>query len=110
MLLSPTASLAMHPIADVPVLTSWAGTPLSFVFLTPPAASHPIRTPELCFSVVHMHSGALVFSLAASFPQLTVSLYSLAGAGLRVWPLPSVGGYSFLLPECGGFLPLPFIF
>ena len=44
-LLNPAASRAVRPTPGVPALTSRAGASLSFVFLTPPAASHPARTP-----------------------------------------------------------------
>ena len=55
---------AKNPAAGVPALTSSVGTSLSFVFLTLPAASRPrAHSRALCFSEVHAHSGAQVFSL-----------------------------------------------
>ena len=108
-LLNPTTSRDMRPTAGIPALTSRAGTSLSFVFLTPPAASLP-RVLRSSVSVWFTHSGAPVFRLAARVPRVTVSVCSLAGASLRVRPLPSAGGYHFLAPERGGSLSLPFVF
>ena len=50
-LLNPAASRAVRPTPGVPALTSRAGASLSFVFLTPPAASRPGHAPELPVSV-----------------------------------------------------------
>ena len=51
-LLNPAASRDVRPTPGIPDLTSRAGASLSFVFLTPPTASHPVRAPpELLVSV-----------------------------------------------------------
>ena len=44
-LLNPAASRDVRPTPGIPALTSRAGASLSFVFLTPPAASHPAHAP-----------------------------------------------------------------
>ena len=44
-LLNPAATRAVCPTPDIPALTSRAGVSLSFVFLTPPAASRPAHAP-----------------------------------------------------------------
>ena len=58
-LLNPAAIQAVHPTPGVPALTSRACASLSFVFLTPPAASHPARVPELRSSLFQSGSPVL---------------------------------------------------
>ena len=119
-LLNPAASWDVCLTPGIPALTSRAGASLSFVFLTPPAASCPHALPELPVSVwiqlAHRSSVSVwfacapVFRLVACVPRLMVSVCCLVDASPRVRPLPRAGGYRFPAPECSGSLPLPFIF
>ena len=93
----------MRPTPGIPALTSRASKCLSFVFLTPPATSHP-RTGSRasCFSVVRVHSGAQVFSLVA---RALLSSRSQSGSSERTralvfildtHPFPGSGSQSVL--------------
>ena len=66
-LLNPAASRDMRPTPGVPALTFRAGVSLSFMSLTPPAASWP-HALQSSVSVWFVHSGAPVFSLVVHVP------------------------------------------
>ena len=62
-LLNPAASRDVRPTPGVPALTSRAGASLSFVFLTPPAASRPACSGAPGLSLVPVSALELRFSV-----------------------------------------------
>ena len=114
-LLHPATCQDVRPTPGAPALTSRASALLSFVFLTPPAASRqpPPRAPRAPgLSLDPVSTPEFREKSGGAHSPLMVPVCFLAGAGprVRVHLLPRAGGYRFPAPERGGSLPLPFIF
>ena len=112
-LFNPAVSQDVHPTPGVPALTSRAGTSLSFVFLMPPAASHP----RACSRSSRSQSGSSehtgdprlheIFGGARSRPQFAVSRVQVRGppAPRYRW-LPLPGARTRWLPPPSVYLPI----
>ena len=89
-LLNPAALQVVRPTPVIPALTSWASASLSFVFLTPPAASRqPPRAPGAPgLSLDPVSTSEFREKSGGTRSLLTFPVCFLAGAGPRVRLLP----------------------